>query len=167
MTTQLDPTVMSEQVKESSPIEFPAGLIGLEEWRRFILIAHPDSGPLCLLQSLDDARMSLIVADPRQLVADYQISLAEADIQALQLPAGQKQPVLDGENVSVYCILSVQAEPFTATANLLGPVVINWQAGLGRQVILSNSGYEPRFLITGSLTSEELKPATGKESERC
>lgn len=164
MTTQLDPIVMSEQVQESSPIEFPAGLIGLEEWRRFIVVAHPESGPLCLLQSLDDAPLALIVTDPRQLMAGYQISLSEADLKALQLPAEQKRPGLDGVNVGIYCILSVQAEPFTATANLLGPVVINWQAGLGRQVILSHSGYDPRFSITGNLLSEELNPVAGKES---
>lgn len=165
MTTQLDPTVMSEQVETSSPIEFPAGLIGLEEWKHFIMVAHPESGPLGLLQSLDDSRMSLIVADPRQLVADYQVTLSEADIQALQLPAGQKQPVLDGEQASVYCILSVQAEPFNVSANLLAPVIINWQTGLGRQVILSNSGYHPRFPIASNLPSDELNPATAKESE--
>lgn len=167
MTTQFDPTVIAEQVEESSPIEFPAGLIGLEEWRRFVLVAHPESGPLCLLQSLDDARMSLIVVDPQQLVADYQIALSEADVQALQLPTGQKQPALAGVKVGIYCILSVQAEPFMATANLLGPVVINWQAGLGRQVILSNSGYDPRFAITGNFPSAEVNPATGKENELC
>ena len=163
MTTQLDPMV-TEQVEESSPIEFPAGLIGLEEWRRFTVVAHPESGPLCLLQSLDDTPMALIVADPRQFVADYRLSLSEADLKALQLPADQKQPILDEGHVGVYSILSVQAEPFAATANLLGPVVINWQAGLGRQVVLSNSGYDPRFSITGNLSSEEVNPAAGKEN---
>jgi flagellar assembly factor FliW len=131
------------------------------------LVRHPDSEPLCLLQSLDDAPVSLIVVDPRQVVPDYQISLADADIQALQFPAGHKITPKDGANESVYCILSVQAEPFKVTVNLLGPVVINWQAGLGRQVILSNSGYDPRFLLASNLPSEWSNPETGKETESC
>lgn len=165
MTTELDPTVLFEQVEERGPIEFPTGLIGLEEWKRFTLIAHPDSGPLCLLQSLDDSRVSLVVADPRELLPDYLISLAAADIQALQLPADQPEPVLEGSQASVYCILSVQAEPFKVSANLLGPVIINWQAGLGRQVILSNSGYDPRFSLVDQLSPGESNPAPAKEGD--
>ncbi|MCL4294692.1 MAG: flagellar assembly protein FliW [Anaerolineae bacterium] len=165
MTTPLESTAMSELFEESKPIEFPAGLIGLNEWKHFVLVTHPDSGPLGLLQSLDDAPMSLIVVDPRQVVSDYQLSLSEADMQALQLPAGYKVPVLDGGQAGVYCILSVQAEPFKVTANLLGPVVINWPAGLGRQVILSNSGYNPRFPIASEPLFEGLNSAPGKETE--
>jgi flagellar assembly factor FliW len=162
MVIQLDPTVKSELLEESKPIEFPAGLIGLDEWKRFVLVRYPDSGPFCLLQSLDDAPVSLIVVDPRQIVPDYQISLAEADIQALQFPAEHKTVLLDSVDESVYCILSVQAEPFNVTANLLGPIVINWQTGLGRQVILSNSGYDPRFPLANNPPSEWSNQRPGR-----
>jgi flagellar assembly factor FliW len=165
MTTQLDPNFVPELLEESKPIEFPTGLVGMDEWKRFALVRHPDSGPLCLLQSLDEAHISLIVADPRQVMPSYQVSLSEADIQALQFPAGYKKPQLDGVNDSIYCILSVQAEPLNVTANLLGPFVINWQTGLGRQVILSNSGYDPRFSIATNPPMASLNPNTEKETE--
>jgi len=165
MTTQLDSPFLSELAEESNPIEFPAGLIGLDEWKRFVLVTHPDSGPLCLLQSLDDAHVSLIMADPRQIVSDYQLSLSEADLRALQFAGGQKTPLFDGVKAGVYCILSVQAEPFNVTVNLLGPVVINWQSGLGRQVILSNSGYDLRFPLVGNLPVEWSNLTTEKETE--
>ena len=163
MTLQLDPILSTELAEESKLIEFPAGLIGLDEWKRFVLVTHPDSGPLGLLQSLDDANFSLIVVEPRQIVSNYQLSLSEADLQALQFPMGHKIPLLDGVNASVYCVLSVQADPFNVTANLLGPVVIHWQMGRGRQVILSNSGYDPRFPLVNNLSSELSSPTAGKE----
>lgn len=143
MTSQSDLTALLGG-QESDPIEFPAGLVGCQEWHRFVLITHPEGGPLGLLQSLDDERVSFIVADPRQIVPGYRLSLSEPDARALQLPAAGTPP----EEVDVYCTLSVpgpeQEEPFRVTANLLGPLVINRRAGLGRQVILSDSDYNPR-----------------------
>jgi flagellar assembly factor FliW len=149
--------------EESQPVEFPAGLIGLQEWRRFNLISHPAGEPLRLLQALDDPRVSLIVTDPRHLVPGYQLSLSGADAQALEY-SGRIGPITGdaagdaNAGLDVYCILSIQAEPFDVTANLLGPLIINWQSGLGRQVVLSDSRYSPRFPVT---TASEQAEATG------
>lgn len=166
MMTHPDPTLSVELTEESAPIEFVSGLIGLTEWKRFVLIKHPEGDPLCLLQSLENKRVSFVVADPRQFIPDYQISLSQADLQALRLPEHSKQKDwLENGDVSLYCILSVQNEPFCVTANLLGPLVINWQTGVGRQVILANSGYETRYTL---YTAEDLPmasqlPHEGKE----
>ncbi|HMR66220.1 MAG TPA: flagellar assembly protein FliW [Anaerolineae bacterium] len=141
--------------EESQPIDFPLGLIGLEEWRRFSLVSHPAGEPLRLLQALDDPRVSLIVTDPRQLVPGYQLSLSGADVQGLKY-SGESGPLAgDVIELDVYCILSIQADPFYVTANLLGPLVINWQSGLGRQIVLSDSRYSPRFLVASA--SEEVE----------
>lgn len=165
MTAQPDLIVLSGPAEESQPIEFPAGLIGFDEWKHFIVVTHPDSGPLRLLQSLDDVRVSFIIADPHQIVSDYQILLSQADTESLQYPSGNHTPWLDETHSSIYCILSAQEEPFSVTANLLGPLVINWQTGLGRQVILSNSGYNPRYPLTGDFTAEMSTPIVEEEKE--
>jgi flagellar assembly factor FliW len=133
--------------EESSPIEFPSGLVGFEEWKRFVLLAHPESGALRLLQSLDDARVTFIVADPRQITPDYRLSLSEADARALQADEHAAVAPEWPSGLDAYCILSVQEDPFSVTANLLGPLVVNWQAGLGRQVILSESDYDTRYQV--------------------
>lgn len=116
--------------EQSPTIEFPNGLIGCEEWRFFTLITHPAGGPLRLLQSLEDDRLSFIVVDPRDVVENYRVPQA-ADDQA-----------------GIYCILSIQEEPFQVTANLLGPLVIDWENGQGQQHILTDTSYSPRHLIT-------------------
>lgn len=139
---------MSEQVElasllgdESNPIEFPKGLIGLEEWHRFVIVSHPAGGSLKLLQSLEDDRVSFIVADPYQVVSDYQLNLSPADIEALGLEKNSAE-------LDVCCIISVQEEPLTVTANLLGPLVINKATGVGLQVILAESSYSARHLLS-------------------
>lgn len=167
MTAQPDAIVSSGPAEESQPIEFPAGLIGFDEWKHFVVVTHADSGPLRLLQSLDDIRVSFIIADPRQIVSDYQISLSETDCHALQYPDGVQGNWLDEAYSNVYCILSAQEEPFSVTANLLGPLVINWQTGLGRQVILSHSGYNPRYPLAGDSVAESSDPIVAEEKEAC
>lgn len=148
MMTNSELTLSVELTEESDSIEFSAGLIGLIEWKRFILMKHPDGGPLCLLQSLEDTRLAFVLADPRQIVPDYQISLSQADLQALQLSDDTiLKDWLETGDLGLHCILSVQEEPFFVTVNLLGPLVINWKAGCGRQIILSSSGYETRYIL--------------------
>ncbi len=55
--------------------------------------------------------------------------------------------ITDGGGLDVYCVLSVEEEPFKVTANMLGPILINWEAGLGRQIVLTDSNYNTRHLV--------------------
>jgi flagellar assembly factor FliW len=147
---------MSEQIdlapylgNESPPVEFPGGLIGFSEWTRFVLCTHPAGGPLHLLQSLEDERVSLIVADPAHILSGYRVSMSEADAHTIEYAGAADLSEPWPPDIAVYCILSVQDEPFTVTANLLGPLVINLSTGLGRQLVLSESGYDSRHPVTG------------------
>jgi len=149
MVQQPDLTTILGQ--ESQPIEFVTGLIGLEEWRQFVLITHPAGEPLRLLQSLDNPRLSLIVGDPRQIISDYQASLTEADIQKLRYEGDPRFLESDEPDMAVYCILSVEEEPFNVTVNLLGPVIINWKTGLALQIVLTDADYSSRYPLTSSL----------------
>jgi flagellar assembly factor FliW len=163
MTEQLDLNKILGE--ESQPIEFPLGLIGLTEWHRFVLITHPTGGELRLLKSLENNRISFIVVDPRKIMPDYQLVLSEADIQALQYAGkpGVLQP--DEADIAGYSILSVEEEPFKVTVNLLGPLVINWQTGLGRQVIQSDSNYDPRYPVADHSSSHSSSVAKQKKEE--
>lgn len=133
---------------ESPPVDFPDGLIGIDEWKQFLLIRHPAAGSLGLLQSLDDERVSLILADPRQLVPNYEVVLRDRERTLLQYDEAS------GVALDVYCILSVQEEPLRVTANLLGPLVINWETRRGCQLILADSHYDPRYPVVGGVVSE-------------
>ncbi|GAB4428660.1 MAG: flagellar assembly protein FliW [Anaerolineae bacterium] len=150
---------------KSAPIEFPDGLIGMDEWHQFEIISHPAGGSLRLLQSLEDPRMSLILMPPLEILPDYRLLLAEGDASKLKYSGGSGPLPADSADISVYCILSIQEEPFLVTANLLGPLVINWATGLGVQVIASDSNYNPRHpLVSGSQPQETPDAATQREA---
>jgi len=130
---------------ESPSLEFPSGLIGIEEWTKFVVVSHPEAGPLKLLQSLEDNRFSLILANPTDIDPAYRIKLSAPDAEALRYDGDLR--LAKADNLGIYCILSVQEEPFKVTANLLGPIVINWEANVGRQIVLADSSYNPRHLV--------------------
>jgi flagellar assembly factor FliW len=145
---------------ESPPIEFPSGLIGFEEWNRFVLLSHPAGGALRLLLSLEDERISFILIDPHDLLNDYRISISNLDAQTIQYRGKHTLCPEWPAELGVYCILSVQETPFAATVNLLGPLIINWRTGLGQQIIQSDSNYDPRYPIVED--SQENGRAHGK-----
>jgi flagellar assembly factor FliW len=160
---------MSEQIDltpylgtESPPIEFPGGLVGFPEWTRFSVLAHPQGDPLRLLQSLDNRLVSFILADPALILAGYRIGISEADARAIGYDSALTVREPWPSSMRVFCILSVQEDPFSVTANLLGPLVLNLETGLGRQLVLSDSGYDSHHPITSHVSG---RPGAGQAAD--
>ena len=117
-------------------IKFPWGLPGFEESNAFVLLQPKESIFGCL-QSVDDSELAFVVISPYALCADYNINLSAEDTKALQL-----QSPSDALVMSIVCIREKMEE---SSANLQAPVVIHKTCGLGRQVLLPESGYPVRF----------------------
>jgi flagellar assembly factor FliW len=122
-----------------SEIYFPEGLVGCKQWQHFTLDEAPDMAPLALLHSHDVQGLSLIVTDPWLVYPTYAPVLDEADRVALA-PA-------DDSELKWLTVLTLQNQPLSVTANLLGPLVVNRATGSARQVVLAQSGYQAAHLI--------------------
>ena len=119
---------------------FPAGLVGCETWKNFVLVRDDATEvPIAKLQSLDDAHISLIVTNPYCIDPEYQPDLSDQDRAELQLDESI-QP-------EVFCTLTVQSDGWL-TANLLGPLVVNPTNHRAKQIVLAESGYSTRAPIT-------------------
>ncbi|MHB0874955.1 MAG: flagellar assembly protein FliW [Anaerolineae bacterium] len=129
----------------ASEIVFVEGLIGCEDWKRFVLLECGEPGPVELLQSLDDPDIGFLVANPYEIVDGYRLDVAAADREAIELG--------HWDDALVLCTLIVRQDPMEVTANLLGPLVINRANGRGVQVVLSGSEYSTRQVIA-SVSSE-------------
>jgi flagellar assembly factor FliW len=123
----------SELAKKARVIEFAHGLVGCESWCHFELQDDPEGGPVKLLQCLDDPNIRLLVVDPSVILTDYGLDLSESDAKLLELD--------EPADATVLCTLTIRHGSAKVTANLLGPLVINLSAGLGKQLVLANSGY--------------------------
>jgi flagellar assembly factor FliW len=112
-------------IEESDVLTFVDGLIGMEECRRWVLLADAQNSSLGWLQSLDRAEVALAVVSPRRFVPDYRARVARRDI----TPLGIK----DSCQAQVLAIIS-QVNG-SLTLNLKAPLVIHLTERLGRQIV--------------------------------
>ncbi len=123
--------------QNESELEFPCGLPGFEESRRFVAVRFVESDPLIYLQSLEDAglcfiTMPIFVADP-----NYRLSVTDEDLEHLELPRG-RQPRIGSD---VLCLTVVSVQETGATANLLAPVLVNLRNRKAVQAVAPESEY--------------------------
>ena len=117
-----------EWVVLSEPLDFPSGIPGFEDHRRFVFIHRADLKPFLWLRSLDNAEVSLPVIDCNLLKNQV---LPEIPDEFLQLIGATSLTEL-----ACYLVLRVDHEAGIITANTKAPVIIGTQSGQGYQVIL-------------------------------
>lgn len=121
-------------------ITMTSPFLGFPESRRFILIPHGEETPFLWLQSLDDAQLAFVVIPSLPLVPAYQPELPSQARQELQAGAG--------DELNILLLLTIpQSNPLKMTANLLGPLVINPEKRLAKQVILDPNKWDPRWPV--------------------
>jgi len=126
-------------IAEEQIIEFPWGLPGFPEQKRFVPLHYGASTSLFFLQALDSPELAFIIADPFQIIGNYVVDIPQDDLEALK--------ILTPEETAVYVILTIRQGGKEVTANLVAPLVINTAKNTGRQVILFNSPYNSRFSL--------------------
>jgi len=111
-------------------VRMPAGLMGFEQMKDYLLIAKPGEAPFRWLQVNGNTSLAFVVIEPFFFLPDYRPDIPQADVDYLGL--------LSPDDAAVYVIVTVGG-PRRATANLKGPVVINRNTGLAKQVVIANA----------------------------
>ncbi len=119
-------------------IEFPAGLPGFEQRRRFVLIERANAAPVLFLQSLEAPELCLPAAPVRSIDPQYELALTEDDLRLLGPGAG--------EDLIALAILWAPKEG-PLTANLLAPVVIDPRSRRAVQAVRMDRRYSHRHPI--------------------
>jgi flagellar assembly factor FliW len=117
-------------VKTENVVQIPLGLLGFEGIKQFVLLSDPEAAPFSWLQVLDDPGLAFVVVSPLELLPDYHPDISADDVAFLKIQAP--------EDVLLYVIVTLHGAG-QATLNLKGPVVINRQTLVGKQVILANA----------------------------
>ena len=117
---------------EERVLTFPRGLIGFMGHREFTLIQLREESPFLVLQSLDDPKLGLLVADPYSFMTDYEVVIGEADRKLLDIETREQALVL-------VTVTIPQGMPERTTLNLSGPIVINNVARVGLQIPQTDS----------------------------
>lgn len=124
------------EISEESIIDFPSGLPGFLDEKRFVLLPFGGDSPFWILQSANTKELAFVITIPFLFFKDYAFDLDGATIEQLEIKSEK--------DVAVYVILTVE-DPFeNTTANLLAPIVINQQNNRAKQVILTNTTYKTK-----------------------
>lgn len=108
-------------------LEFPEGIIGFNDCRKYLIVDDADTQPFRWLVSLEDPDLSFAMIDPDVVAEGYYARfIKEKDVKAFLLVA--------------------LANPISAsTINLRSPVIIQDPNRKGRQVILEDDSLSMRF----------------------
>lgn len=138
---RIDTTRFGEiEVEKDKLIEFPNGILGFPELKRYALLENNSDLPFGWLQAVDDKDTAFVVMDPLPIKPDYRLSIKEKEITDID--------IMDESELCVLVILTIPSRDSQGiTANLQGPLVINLANRKGKQVVLPDSGYTCKYPI--------------------
>jgi len=111
-------------------LEFPAGLIGFEDLRHFIVMPNSKEGPLFWIQSIEDHDIAFVLTDPTHFFRDYRVV---AD-------AGERARLGITEEEDCFALVVVTVPPSRKiTLNMAAPILFAPATNRALQVILENS----------------------------
>ena len=117
-------------VPEHQIYDFPQGLFGFPEARKFALLPA-EREAFFWLQSQEFEALTFLLIDPFAFVEGYAVDLGPKDI-------GELMPE-DASEIAVLAILTLPNKlGETATANLQGPLALNHRKRVGKQLALES-----------------------------
>jgi flagellar assembly factor FliW len=130
-------------VEPSRIIEFPRGLVGLEDCKRFSLF-HPEgeNPSYFILQSLDEADLAFHIADPAQFGFAHEITLSDEEAADLQLTDSDRDVANPVAHVVVVVMLSKEGPNQPVRANLNAPLIINLDTRRGLQHVFARLDFK-------------------------
>lgn len=127
----------SFDTNDNKIIEFPWGLPGFEDLRKFIIVEVSETRPIYWLQSAENKYIALPVIVSFEVLSDYNIYIKEHELEGLFVESKNDLLIL---NVAV-----IPQNIKDMTLNLAAPIVINVKRGIGKQIIIDAKELPIRF----------------------
>jgi flagellar assembly factor FliW len=140
----------SVEIRDDAVIEFPEGIIGLPG-TRYALIAQGEGAAFYWLHSVDDASVALPVTSPWLFFSDYEVQVSDDDAAGLAMRSASE--------ATIFCVVRASERIEDFTVNLRGPIVINSEQRLGRQVINEIGSYDVRQPLFARVELSQIRPA--------
>jgi len=125
------------EIAEDRVLEFPKGLLGFADQRRFCLLQPNEEACFLWLQSMEDPALAFVVTDPALFIPDYSVPIRTDQMESLQMRS------LD--DAQVFVIVNKVGE--TLTGNLQGPLVVSSSSRVGEQFVLSEKRWTTRHSL--------------------
>jgi len=129
----------SLEIPDEKIITMERPVLGFEQLSQFCLVEAPEIAPFMWLQSCEDPAVSFFVVNPALFFPTYRIEVNSKEIAELRIARV--------ESVEVYAIVTLAADPGQISVNLQGPILVNTENNLAKQLVLVNSQYQVRHYI--------------------
>ncbi len=133
------PRLGTVEYTQGDVIHFPQGLLGFEKKKDYILVEKEEYYPFVWMISVDDPGTSFILVNPLIFEPDYNPSISKRELNELQIESPQ--------SLSMYVIVTLNRDPGKTTANLCGPILINSEKKIGKQLVLLDDTYSTKHPI--------------------
>jgi flagellar assembly factor FliW len=130
-------------IDEKKIIEMPDGMLGFPD-RRFIILSPDNNGQFFWLQSLDDPELAFVVTDPSLYTEGYEVKLTSDEYVKLGLEA-------DSE-VLLLAVVTMAGDVKEITLNLQGPIVVNPERMVAKQIVLGEGKYGTKYPLFAGLS---------------
>lgn len=135
------------QIAEDKVIEFPKGLLGFSQFKRYCLLEPGEDSCFFWLQSVDEPSLAFVVTDPSFFVPDYSVPIRPEQMEELDM--GRL------EDAQVFVIVNKVDQHLTG--NLQGPLVINTLTRRGEQMVLAEKRWTTRHTLMKVATPAEQR----------
>lgn len=139
-------------VADEAVISMPDGMLGFSEIKRYVLVQHRDGSPFLWYQAVDEPNLAFVVVDAFTFFPDYEVVMSSEDVEVLKCTKPG--------DLAVFLVVVIPDNPEDMTANLRGPLVVNVDNKVARQVVLTDEKYSPHHSIM-----EEIRKRLPMEEE--
>ncbi len=122
------------EYKEDDIITLSAPLLGFPELQDFLLISDDNSYPFLWFQSVEDEEICFILIETNTFFKEYNPIIPKRELKVLAIGSE--------EDMKLFSIVVVPADPKLSTANLRAPLVVNFEKKLAKQIILDDDSYK-------------------------
>lgn len=144
MQIEVAPQEVTKQ-KKRILLHFPSGILGFQDVKDYILF-DDEASPLKCLQAVDEPELAFVITEPTLFMTDYRIKIEDPELHELQ--------VEDPDHLVAFVLITVPCDDSDVmTANLQGPLIVNTENNLAKQLVLSDKRYHTRHPLCSTLSN--------------
>jgi flagellar assembly factor FliW len=144
------------EIKEKEIIIFPKGILGFSQLTRYVVVEKDEFLPFKWFQSVEDPKVAFVIIDPRRFFPNYKLEINEKELEELNYT--------NSSDLITYVIITVTPDVNLASADLLGPLVINPKKRLAKQAVMPNSPYTTKHYLLDEYRRRQRRRQLNKET---
>lgn len=135
------------EISQEKVIKMIKPVLGFESLESYILVEAEEMSPFMWLQSIEDPDTAFIVVNPRAFYPDYKIEINRKEVAEIKLT--------NVEEVETFVIATIPEDPNNISLNLQGPIVVNTENNLAKQLVMVDSDYKIAHFIMKELVDND------------